>query len=154
MLLVLLPGLDGNAFLFGRFINALPESVETLVIDYPREVKQTYDPLLELVRARLPTEQPFRHLVGPVGRGVLALRVRQTLGVDVSRAVKNAKVPMLHLGARDDLLLRSGLANELSALNPAIELVELPGPHLLLQVKPEESAAIIARFATAQSRSL
>jgi len=154
MLLVLLQGLDGNAFLFGRFINALPESVETLVIDYPREVKQTYDPLLELVRARLPTEQPFRHLVGPVGRGVLALRVRQTLGVDVSRAVKNAKVPMLHLGARDDLLLRSGLANELSALNPAIELVELPGPHLLLQVKPEESAAIIARFATAQSRSL
>ena len=214
--------MDGTGTLFGRFINALPAGLEAQVIEYSREVEQSYDQLLEHVRARLPTEpfvlvaesfsgplairlaaeppvglkavalvatfhrrpvgrglaalRPFvrapmfefftpdfvirrlmegaddglirslRAAVSSVRSGVLAKRVRESIAVDVTTDANRAKVPTLYLGAHEDRLLRSGLATEFRALNPALVVTGLEGPHLLLQVKPSESAAVIARF--------
>jgi hypothetical protein len=51
--------LDGTGKLFANFLKALDGSLNTQVVPYPLEVPLGYDELEALVRAALPTRQPF-----------------------------------------------------------------------------------------------
>ena len=73
-MLVLLPGLDGTGKLFANFLEALDLSLSAHVVPYPPDVPLGYDELESLVRAALPTRQPFV-LLGESFSGPLAIRI-------------------------------------------------------------------------------
>jgi surfactin synthase thioesterase subunit len=73
MKLVLLPGLDGTGQLFKPLLEALPQSVETLIISYPNDQKLNYKKLYEYVSVRLPDEDYV--LVGESFSGYVAYQV-------------------------------------------------------------------------------
>jgi pimeloyl-[acyl-carrier protein] methyl ester esterase len=72
--LILLPGLDGTGKLFANFLEALDLSLGTRVVGYPPDVPLGYDELETLVRAALPTRQPFV-LLGESFSGPIAIRI-------------------------------------------------------------------------------
>jgi pimeloyl-ACP methyl ester carboxylesterase len=72
--LVLLPGLDGTGKLFAEFLKVLDLNVKAVVVPYPEDVPLDYDQLEALVRAALPTAQPFV-LLGESFSGPIAIRI-------------------------------------------------------------------------------
>jgi pimeloyl-[acyl-carrier protein] methyl ester esterase len=56
--LILLPGLDGEGFSFGRLLQHLPSFVQPTVVAFPRDRAMGYDELLPLVMGMLP-DAPF-----------------------------------------------------------------------------------------------
>jgi pimeloyl-ACP methyl ester carboxylesterase len=68
------------------------------------------------------------------------------LTVDVSNAFATSKVPTLYLRGLGDRLVPGRVADRLLQLRPDLERVDVHAPHLVLQSKPEQSAAIIADF--------
>jgi pimeloyl-ACP methyl ester carboxylesterase len=57
--LVLLPGMDGTGELFADFVNALPQSFETVRVRYPTDRCLTYSELEDFVQAACPVLEPF-----------------------------------------------------------------------------------------------
>lgn len=56
---VLLPGLDGTGGLFGPFVDAAPDGIDTQVVSYPSERLLDYSELRDLVAADLPSNEPW-----------------------------------------------------------------------------------------------
>ncbi|HET8734682.1 MAG TPA: alpha/beta hydrolase, partial [Anaeromyxobacteraceae bacterium] len=71
---MLLPGLDGSADLFARFLGAATGALDFRRVPYPRDRFLGYAELEALVRARLPAGEPFA-ILGESFGGPLALRV-------------------------------------------------------------------------------
>ncbi|MCF6244478.1 MAG: lysophospholipase [Sulfurovum sp.] len=59
MKLILLSGLDGTAKLFEPFIDAIPDTIEIEIIDYPVDKILSYDELVGYVVERLPKHEHF-----------------------------------------------------------------------------------------------
>lgn len=76
----------------------------------------------------------------------MAARAREVAKVNVTAELKGCSVPILYLRALDDWLVRSSATSLVQKLRPDLTLVELPGPHLILQTMPKEAAEIIASF--------
>ncbi len=72
--LVLLPGLHGTEHLFDPLLAALEQRFRTTVIAYPDAEPLGYDALLDYVRPRLPTDEPFV-LLGESFSGPVAIRL-------------------------------------------------------------------------------
>jgi len=74
--LVLLPGMDGTGELFADFAAALGARCHPVIVAYPMDKPLTYQALEDLVRARLPTGEPFVLLAesfsGPVAIALAA----------------------------------------------------------------------------------
>jgi len=94
--------------------------------------------------ARIPT-QAQRASAG-VAAPVLRARLAALLSVDASAAAARVRVPMLVICARRDRLVGARAARRILRCAPQAELVELEGPHLLLQTRAHECAAEILRF--------
>ena len=82
-----------------------------------------------------------------VAPGVTARRFREVLAVDVRPLLASIRVPTLYLRATRDRLIagRRGL-DPIAAGIPGCESIAIDGPHLLLQVRPRESARAILEF--------
>lgn len=81
---------------------------------------------------------------------VLACRMREILAVDVRRTFAALTVPVMYLrGIQDRLIGRRSLMEAMQC-NPEMSVVELPGPHLLLQVEPERCWQEISGFVAAK----
>ncbi len=101
-----------------------------------------------LGRYRTPSlMQGVRQTLAAVTPAVLAARARAILGVDVGQELQACPVPLLYLSAAEDRVVSPRSLAHIRYLNPAVEQVTLPGPHLLLQTAPEQAAAAIGRFA-------
>jgi len=88
----------------------------------------------------------WRHLraaVRSVSPEVLAARARAVAGLDVTAELRNCAVPLLYLRAAGDWVVRPGCWE---LVRSDAKVVVLPGPHLVLQVAPAESAALLASF--------
>jgi pimeloyl-ACP methyl ester carboxylesterase len=107
-----------------------------------------------LFRIRPPDAVIRRYFVGPaasdtlvarvqevitsVPPAVLAARVRAVLGVDVADQLARCGAPIVYLRGRDDELVpAASLGAVKAAAANSVTTLELPGPHLLLQVAPE-----------------
>ncbi len=84
--------------------------------------------------------------VGKATAAVMRARMRAVLDVDYSVQMRAVQVPILYLQAAHDRVVLAGSARHLQSLQSGIELVRLPGPHLLLQVAPVETATLVKRF--------
>ena len=74
-------------------------------------------------------------------------RLRAVLSIDVTTQLKAIRVPVLYLRATRDRVVGPSAWNLIKRSLPLARLVEVEGPHFLLQAKPVESAARITAFA-------
>jgi pimeloyl-ACP methyl ester carboxylesterase len=92
----------------------------------------------------------LRATIRLVSPRVLAYRLAEIVRVDVGAEWASLTVPTLYLAGTRDRLVGPRTVAELQRLRLDLEVEHLDAPHLLLQVRPVESAARVARFLRAQ----
>lgn len=84
--------------------------------------------------------------IAQVAPPVLQARLQEVIAVDTSRALSETSVPVLYLRASRDRLVPASAAALVRQLRPDARLVEIDGPHCLLQASPQEAAAQLQAF--------
>jgi len=84
--------------------------------------------------------------IGQLPTPVMRARLRAVLGVDATAGWREVRQPALYLRAEHDLVVPRSAGDWLLKTRPGTELVELPGPHLLLQTRPGAAASAVRRF--------
>ena len=91
-----------------------------------------------------------RHLLAKalstVHASVLRSRIRSVITVDVREEATSVSVPCLLLQASKDWLVPKRAANVIHELIPKLHVIEVSGPHMLLQISPAACAAAIKAF--------
>lgn len=77
---------------------------------------------------------------------VMAARARAILSVDVESALRAVKVPIFFLGGADDKVSPARNLQEIIRARQDVQVFLIPGPHLILQIKPDESAVLISNI--------
>ena len=81
-----------------------------------------------------------------VSADVVRHRIAALLAVDASAALARIRLPVLVLQAGHDLVVPHSATRWILETAPHAQLVEIDGPHLLLQTRPEECAAAVIPF--------
>lgn len=84
--------------------------------------------------------------IASVSPSVLAARIREVLSSDASDALRSCAVPIVALSAIGDRLVGSRGLRGIRRAYPGVQSVTMEGPHLLLQARAVESAAVIRRY--------
>jgi pimeloyl-[acyl-carrier protein] methyl ester esterase len=87
-----------------------------------------------------------RQAVKTVPSDVLADRLKQVLSCDVRAEIPNIHIPILCLPGKRDRLVVSACSREILRSSRDAKLVEIDGPHLILQREPRPCAEAIADF--------
>jgi len=82
----------------------------------------------------------------------LRARLRVVADVDVSAKLSEIGVPGLYLRGTEDRLVPRGVCHALLRHAPRIKVVEVVGPHFLLQVNPQAAARAIVDFVESVER--
>ena len=77
---------------------------------------------------------------------VLGYRIEMMKRIDAKQAFRSWDRPVLYLRAEDDHFVGAASVREISTLNPATQVVSVPGPHLLLAGNPTGAAQQVGRF--------
>ncbi len=77
---------------------------------------------------------------------VMKARLNAVLNVDVTPQMAIIKVPTLYLQAKDDRLVPSSSSQYICSANPKTQIVEIDGPHCLLQTAPAAAAKVVIAF--------
>lgn len=93
-----------------------------------------------------PLGRQLRQAVRSVSPAAMAARARAVAGVDVTGHLRDCPVPVLYLRASRDRVVRPSCWELVRSVRPDAHVAVLPGPHLILQVAPAESAAALAAF--------
>jgi pimeloyl-[acyl-carrier protein] methyl ester esterase len=93
---------------------------------------------------RAPAQQE-RAMAG-VSPAVIRHRIAALLAVDESAALGRIRMPVLVLRARRDRVISRAATQWILKTLPGARLVEIDAPHLLLQTRPAECAAIVLKF--------
>lgn len=88
----------------------------------------------------------FRCAKRSVRPDVLAFRMRIVINADVRKAFAACRLPVLYLRARQDRLVKTRSLVEMQKLKPEMTVVEIDGPHLLLQREPERCVEAMVRY--------
>jgi pimeloyl-ACP methyl ester carboxylesterase len=96
--------------------------------------------------APTPLIAAVRGAISCVRPRVLSGRLRDVLACDARAELGQVSVPILYLQAKCDRLVPASCCKEFQRIEPRIEVVEVAGPHLILQREPERTAKEIARF--------
>lgn len=92
------------------------------------------------------TAEAMRRAVSSTPSQVIAERVREVLRCDVSETFRRLNIPILFVRAAADRLLGRRGAKEVGTLNAAARLVDVSGPHLLLQTNPSGVWQVVQAF--------
>ena len=84
--------------------------------------------------------------IAGVSPAVIRHRIAALLAVDASAALGAIRLPTLVLRARRDRVISRAATGWIVKTLPGAQLVEVDGPHLLLQTRPAECAAIVLEF--------
>jgi pimeloyl-[acyl-carrier protein] methyl ester esterase len=88
----------------------------------------------------------LQNAVVQVTAKVMKVRLAAVLGVDVTAQMATIKVPTLYLQAKDDRLVPSSASRHICSANPKTQMVEIKGPHCLLQAEPVDAAKVVTDF--------
>lgn len=88
----------------------------------------------------------LRAALDSVSAAALRMRSKAVLSVDVSSDLAKVTAPILYMRASEDRLIPSSAGSLIQSIQPATHVVDLMGPHCLLQVAPAESARVIQEF--------
>jgi len=103
-------------------------------------------PLLLGWRAAAGLRRALRSALDMAPAPVLRMRMREVLDVDYSERARTICVPVMYLQADGDRVVFASSARHLRSLLPAMKMVTLRGPHLLLQTAPLQAAAAVTAF--------
>jgi pimeloyl-[acyl-carrier protein] methyl ester esterase len=92
------------------------------------------------------TRMALMHAHSRVSRSVLCSRVRSVLSIDVSAKLSVVSVPVLYLRASQDHVVPRRASKLVSELCPSAKVVQLEGPHFLLQAVPSGAARVVSAF--------
>ncbi len=81
---------------------------------------------------------------------VMRARLRAVLAVDVSAALASLNIPVLYLRADQDRVVPRAASAHIVSVYPGAQIIDVPGPHFLLQTAPRETAEVIKDFAVRQ----
>jgi pimeloyl-ACP methyl ester carboxylesterase len=95
----------------------------------------------------------MQRAIARVSPAVIRHRIAALLGVDESAALGAIRLPTLVLRARRDRVISRAATRWVVRTLPAARLVEIDGPHLLLQTRPAECAAVVLEFMRAAESS-
>jgi pimeloyl-[acyl-carrier protein] methyl ester esterase len=84
----------------------------------------------------------------------LAARLRAMAYIDVREQLRRLAVPLLYLRATEDRVVPSRAGDEVAACARDARIIEIDGPHFLLQTQPDECARHIGRFTRACTEKL
>jgi pimeloyl-ACP methyl ester carboxylesterase len=91
-----------------------------------------------------------RHLLAGalamVNVNVLRARIQSVLTVDVREKAGAITVPFLYLQASEDWIVPKSASVAIRELVPALQVIKLSGPHMLLQTSPAAAAEAIETF--------
>jgi pimeloyl-[acyl-carrier protein] methyl ester esterase len=87
-----------------------------------------------------------RAAIRSVKPGVLSARLSQVLAVDARPALTEISVPILFIQAQQDRLVGQSPLEEIREIIPQIKVVQIGGPHLILQREPQQCAKVVAAF--------
>ena len=73
-------------------------------------------------------------------------RLEAVLSVDVAERLLEISVPILYLRAKYERVVPRSASALIARYLPGLKVIELDGPHFLLQAKPAESAAQLQAF--------
>ena len=79
-----------------------------------------------------------------VKSNVLAYRIREMAKLEVG--VQKIRVPCTYILSKNDKLVSGTHIEEFKLLAPEIEVIEIEGPHFILQARPQECAQIIMKL--------
>lgn len=87
--------------------------------------------------------EAVRAAIARVPPSTLAQRAQQIGRVDVTGSLSRIACPWRYLRARDDRLVRSGSLSTILVHRPDLMVVEIAGPHLLAQARPDRVASAL-----------
>jgi pimeloyl-[acyl-carrier protein] methyl ester esterase len=82
-----------------------------------------------------------------VSSRALVARLRAIADVDASSILRHVGLPALYLRATEDRLVPRSASRLFVRLSPNSRVVDIEGPHLLLQARPDAAARVIREFA-------
>lgn len=88
----------------------------------------------------------FLEAVGKVTPDALRARLRAVVSVDVTRELAAIDVPTLYLRATHDRVVPTSAGELIKRVKPEAHLIDVDGPHFLLQAAPEKTARLVAEF--------
>ncbi len=77
---------------------------------------------------------------------IMSQRLAEGIRVDVRVELKSLPIPCIYLKAKQDKLVPASAATEISILNESIDIIEIDGPHFLLQTRIKECCAVIQKL--------
>ena len=89
----------------------------------------------------------LRHALESVAPEVLRARVAAAMRIDVSSRLAEINLPILYLRGTNDRLMPSAASREIASKAKDVSVVDILGPHLLLQTAPRDCAQAVAEFA-------
>lgn len=98
--------------------------------------------------AASPTRAPAKvdRATAGVDDEVLRHRIAALLAVDESAALARIKLPILVLRATGDHVIRNAATRHMLRTQPRAQLIEIEGPHLLLQTRADECRSAVTLF--------
>ncbi len=88
----------------------------------------------------------FQDCLATVDSAVLARRLQEVMRVDVREAFARLRIPILYLAGRRDRLVRGWNVAAMQKLQPAMRVISLDAPHLIVQRQPAASAQAISNL--------
>lgn len=79
----------------------------------------------------------------------LQSRLKAVLAVDAAPAMGRVGVPILYLRASEDRVVPDAAGDFIRSIQPAAHMVQISGPHCLLQAAPRAAASAIQQFVQA-----
>ncbi len=92
-----------------------------------------------------------REALSRVAPAVLASRLREVLRVNVAQQLQACSVPVLYLQAHSDFVVPAWNVKAIRKVSPALQVVTLQGPHMVLQASPAAAAEALSHFLTASA---
>ena len=101
-----------------------------------------------------PVEAVLKRAMKAVAPKVWRARLSAIFAVDETSSLCRIEVPVLYLRASKDRVVFPSASELISDHVPRSKVVEVEGPHFLLQAKPRESAAAVRAFANEHGLAL
>lgn len=113
--------------------------VKGRVVSLARKIA-AHQPISAAVQAKL------MEASGKVSNEVFRYRISELLKIDVSEKLSEIEVPILDLRALKDGVVPNRAARDIRRLGRRVSVVEMEGPHFILQALPRETAVAVRDF--------
>lgn len=88
----------------------------------------------------------MQNALNKVSHDVLLQRIYDLMHVNELPVLKNLTLPMLYIKPTSDRLVTKQASKAMKKANPSIDMIEIDGPHFILQCQPKKCAKIVKNF--------